>query len=455
MLNLFLVVVWWFEIGFASIIFFTYNDLLVFGLKWHSSMVKFFIRHIFFLLAVVLPIASFADVRVGIGKGDITPPVGTPSAGFVDRKGEGMEGVHDPLMAIALFINNGEKQIVLCSVDHLGFTYEMAQNVSKKVHEYPGLEKCEIFIASSHTHSGGGAYLNIPVLGASLAGAYSQDITKFYINQTVSAILDAYRNQTIAKIGIGYGKAKNLSRYRAVWPKNITPLDDVAVIKVTDLDDKPLAILFNYPVHPTVMKSKNRLFSADFVGYARNYLKDYFGSDVEPLYFNGAQAEILPIIESNTFEDCDKMGAYLAATVKEICDTIKMDENLVIDTKKEQYSFRPKVTPFGTVLPLDVYKTEMNVIVLNKVHAFLTVPGELSCIYDKRLKGMAENLGFSHLSIFGLTNDAHGYIITPGSWLHKTYESKLSFGGENYGDEVEKRAEILIGFFAPVKSINK
>jgi len=94
----------------------------------------------------------------------------------------------------------------------------------------------------------------------------------------------------------------------------------------------------------------------------------------------------------------------------------------------------------------------MNVIVLNHSHAFITIPGELSCLYDKSLKTFAKSLGFEHLSIFGLTNDAHGYIILPDSWRHKTMESGLSFGGEDYGDITEKRAETLLNTFSPQQS---
>lgn len=43
-----------------------------------------------------------------------------------------------------------------------------------------------------------------------------------------------------------------------------------------------------------------------------------------------------------------------------------------------------------------------------------------------------------------LTNDAHGYIILPESWRHKTFESRLSFGGENYGDIVKNKAVELM-----------
>src|SRR5690349_15608350 len=169
-------------------------------------MMKYFVRCLFFLIA--LPTIIFAHINVGIGKADITPSIGTPSAGYSERKGEGMQGIHDPLLAIALFIDNGEKQITLCSVDHLGFTYEMVQEIIQKIHTHPELKECEIFIASSHTHSGGGSYLNIPVLGASLAGTYSPQTTQFYIDQTVEAILQAYHHQIPAKLGIGYGKTK-------------------------------------------------------------------------------------------------------------------------------------------------------------------------------------------------------------------------------------------------------
>jgi hypothetical protein len=152
-------------------------------------------RYLFFLIVIAVPTISFANVNIGIGKAGITPPIGTPSAGYTERKGEGMQGVHDPLLAIALFIDNGEKQIVLCSVDHLGLTYEMVQEITEKIHAYPKLKACEIFIASSHTHSGGGAYLNIPILGASLAGTYDLDTTEFYINKTADAVLQAYHNR--------------------------------------------------------------------------------------------------------------------------------------------------------------------------------------------------------------------------------------------------------------------
>jgi len=76
----------------------------------------------------------------------------------------------------------------------------------------------------------------------------------------------------------------------------------------------PLAALFNVSVHPTVLKQNNLLFSADFVGYARNHLQSLLGRHLQLLYFNGAQGDVVPLPsnETNQFEACEILGHTLA-----------------------------------------------------------------------------------------------------------------------------------------------
>lgn len=383
---------------------------------------------------------SFSSVYVGIGKRDITPPIGTPSAGYVSRLGMGMLGVHDPLLASAMAIKSNGKMIILCSVDNLGFTYEIVQEIINKVRGLPDFSESEIYIGSSHTHSGGGAFLNIPTIGEKLAGRYDANITQLYIDRTTEAILEAGKNLIPAKIGIGYGKATEITSYRGLWPTNVHPLSDVAILKATKMDGSPLAVLFNFPIHPTVLDHHNRLFSADLIGFARDHLKSLIGNDIEPIYFNGAQGDIIPAFseKKDPFISCFEIGESLAKSVKEIWDSTEVQNCIEISTNQKKYSFKPEATPFGLKLPLDIYNSEINLIIFNKKHAFITIPGELSCIYDKNFKVYGEQLGFSHVSVLGLVNDAHGYIILPESWSNKTYESNLSFGGEFYGQRIEE-----------------
>lgn len=61
------------------------------------------------VLAFILfaPLSVSSELHVGLGKTNITPLIGTPSAGYAERKGEGMEGVHDPLQSKVLFDDKG------------------------------------------------------------------------------------------------------------------------------------------------------------------------------------------------------------------------------------------------------------------------------------------------------------------------------------------------------------
>jgi hypothetical protein len=379
-------------------------------------------------------------LMVGTGEVEITPPLGTTSAGYYERAC-GMTSSHDPLLATAILIDNDDSCIALCGVDNLGFTHDMVEAIRTIVSSHGGLEKCEIFIGSSHTHSGGGAFLNIPIVGKMLAGEYDPAMAQDYVNKTAKAIIMAYDNRQEAKLGVGYSKGPEIQLYRSAWPKDVTLSNELTVIKITAKNDEPLAVLFNYAVHPTVLRASNLAFSADMIGYARSGLRELIGDDVQPVYFNGAQAEIVPNSRNNTFEEAKRLGDELAQSVKAIWNDIPVKEDVNIHVYRDSFSFVPQATPQGFVLPMEKYNTEVNVIVLDDIHAFATIPGELSICLEQSLK---QAVGCRHLSIFGLTNDAHGYILTREAWRHPTYEASLSFGGECHGEAICERIAKLL-----------
>jgi len=393
-----------------------------------------------------------AELKAGVGTGNVTPPIGTPSAGYGGRKGKPMTGIHDPLLATALAIDNGEKFVIFCGVDHLGMTSDMIKEIKDGAHADPAIARAELFVGSSHTHAGGGAFLNYPGFGAILAGPYDPAARQVYIDGSIKAIVAAGKNLQPAKIGIGYGHAPGLNGYRASWPRNIEPVDDVAVIKATKSDGSPLAVLFNFAAHPTVLSDDNMSFSADFVGYARDYAVKSIGAGVQPIYFNGAQADVSPhppAAQGDRFAHADAMGKALAEIVKQIWDATTAADTIKIATLNESYMQEPLGNSSNMKISKDPHPTELNGIVFNDKQAFITIPGEISCIYDRDLKRFAGWLGFEHLSFLGLTNDAQGYIIIPEAWRHKTYESTLSFGGQMYGELVKNKIEGILHLMEP------
>lgn len=411
---------------------------------------------VLFVAIFLLALQADAEVKVGIGTGDVTPPIGTPSAGYGARHGAGMKGVHDPLQATAIIIDNGEKKIAFVGVDHLGLGAGIIQKIKKAVADSGKLASCDIYIGSSHTHAGGGAFLDVPMIGEILAGKYNPAAVQVYIDGTVKAILAATEKMEPAKIGIGHGKVDNLNGYRAGWPPNIQTVPDVAIIKMTHPDGSPLAVLFNYAAHPTVLGASNMEFSADFVGYARNHLRQALGDKVQAVFINGAQGDVSPRPpgQGDGFAKCDAMGKTLADAVKQIWDGTEVADAIKIKTLNETYLLEPKPTASGTPVPLPAQNTEMNIIVFDDVHAFVTIPGELSCIYDGDIKRFGGWLGYKDVSILGLTNDAHGYIIMPEAWRHITYESTVSFGGEMYGEIVKNKAFALLHTMEPAGALH-
>ncbi|PWU14640.1 MAG: hypothetical protein C5B45_04105 [Chlamydiae bacterium] len=306
-----------------------------------------------------------------------------------------------------------------------------------------------------------------------MAGPYDPNLVELYVRQTAKAIIQACKKPIPAKIGIGYGKAEDISQYRGTWPIEATPLSEVTVIKVTKLDDSPLAMLFNYPMHPAVLSSENLFFSADFVGYARAYIAKENG---QTMYFNGTQGDIIPRIseekpcsviskilaeitqniftslkkneqrtdEKQEYIRCDTLGKSLAETVQKVLHSINTKESLHMQTDKHVYSFKPQPTPFGLTLPIEEYQSEISLLVFDHVHAFVTIPGELSCFYDQKLKKLGETLGYQQVSIFGLVNDAHGYMIPPKAFDTSSTEAHFSFGGEYYAESVEQKVSALL-----------
>lgn len=401
---------------------------------------------ILLLTWLVHPVSLVANLQIGAAEVEITPPSGVPSAGYADRKGEGMEGTHDPLLATALVVDDGQNRLAFCGVDHLGIDSSMMQEIREQARLYPSLEKTQIFVGSSHTHSGPGAYLDIPGLGEFLAGPFSQKERKRTIEGVLQAISFATESLRPGKLGVGYAETEGLSRYRGTYPAKAHPRTTVTVLRAEDLQGQPIALLFNFPMHPTVLKGENRLFSADFVGYTRLALKKQLGSDCVAVYFNGAQGDVLPtpIEGKESFTAAEALGQSLAKGTIAAWQNADVRSNSTFTVLEHPYRLTVQPNSQGMSLPIEYWPSELNLIIWNQTHAFLTLPGELSCVYDQSLRATARALGFHDLSILGLTNDAHGYIILPEAWDQDCTESRLSFGGRMYGEQMRLQAESLL-----------
>ena len=95
----------------------------------------------------------------GSAKVNITPPLSIPYLGYVPRQGK-FRGVHDPLFARALVLDNSEMKLAIISADSLGYGNEIlgagrnfTAEVRERISDQAGIDPNNIMLASIHAHS--------------------------------------------------------------------------------------------------------------------------------------------------------------------------------------------------------------------------------------------------------------------------------------------------------------
>jgi neutral ceramidase len=399
--------------------------------------------NVLLMLCVALTASAQSKLMAGAGKSDITPPMGTPLAGYGGRMGKPSTGVHDPTEARALILDNGTEKLAFVSVDHLGFDHGMVERVRAIASAATGLQPDHIFVMSSHTHAGGGAYLEI---FPALAGRYDGKIRDLYAERAAQSIITASKAMNPARIAIGAGRAEGISRFRSSWPPN-GPIDpEVGVIRVDSVaTGKPLAVLMNFAAHPTVLGQKNFEFSADYVYYARRALEQMIGGDVVAIFANGAQGTVAPrAFQGDTdWERAENVGTILAAEVFKVTLMVKPQATVEIKLARDTFQIKPQPPPS--------YDTEVCAISFDNRVAFVTIPGELSSLLNFQVKDRGKLLGFEKTFLLGLTNDALGYIITEDEYRHQTYESSISLFGPAFGSFITNEAFQVLEKLRPVE----
>ena len=90
-------------------------------------------------------------LKAGFSRIDITPPLGTPLAGyFYDRFAK---GILDPLSVNAIAMNDGENTAIMVAVDALGITTPYADKIRDMIVERTGVDKDHVIVAALHQHT--------------------------------------------------------------------------------------------------------------------------------------------------------------------------------------------------------------------------------------------------------------------------------------------------------------
>jgi hypothetical protein len=226
------------------------------------------------------------------------------------------EGVHDRLYASALVIDNGETQIGFCAADIIFMTREIAADVRNRVYEQTAIQKQNLMLSASHTHSGPVIFSDIfydPVVPKA-----DPEYISYLVDKLVQVCVEAFQNKRVCKIAITTADGSGVGGNRRSKTDAVDPEVPVIVLKDAETD-KIFALSTIYCMHPTVLHEDSKLCSADFPGYTREYIKRELGEDVISLYHTGPAGNQSPrhFIKSNTFDEAKRLGFILGERIVE------------------------------------------------------------------------------------------------------------------------------------------
>jgi hypothetical protein len=246
------------------------------------------------IFAALLAVRVDAELRAGVAKADLDPPLGIHMAGYGPTRTS--TGTLDPLEARVLALSDGSRTIALITLD-LCFTFDeksmdqIRADVRDKVDE--------VIFHASHTHSGP-TYSEAPQ-----AVAHAVPRIEGAIRAAAAAMVPAQIGNGWGQTYIGFNRRyiETDGAVQMFWrnePKISTtfPVDPtVGVIRVDRRDGTPLAILVNYACHPVVLGPDSFNYSADYPGEMRRVVEQAMGHDSMAFFLQGAPGDINPFYD--------------------------------------------------------------------------------------------------------------------------------------------------------------
>jgi plasmid stabilization system protein ParE len=267
-----------------------------------------------------------AEWKVGIARTEITPRQPVWMAGYAARK-HPSEGTVHPLWAKALVVEDarGERAVIVTS-DLIGSVRELSDAIGDGVQQRTGIPRERIVLNASHTHCGpvvlGCADIahHMEAEDVARAAAYRDELQ----HKVIRLIEEACAGVQPANLAFGEGTApfatnrrKIQSQKYVIGPNPQGPVDRrVPVLRVTDENDRPLAVLFGYACHNTTLGGDFYRFNGDYAGFAQVELEAEHPG-VTAMFMAGCGADANPQPRGK-LEHAQQHGKELAEAVDRV-----------------------------------------------------------------------------------------------------------------------------------------
>lgn len=310
-----------------------------------------------FLLLVLLtmPHGLAAEWKAGVGRESITPSNSMPMAGYASRGASHATGKLQELWAKALMLEDASgKRCALVTLDLCGIDKVLADRVCAQLKQACGLERHEIILAASHTHSGPVVAGNLRPMHYMMFSEADRKLVDDYASMLVekigSSVEQAARDLKQSEVSFGEGTEDFAVNRRTNIEKDVPalraakslvgPSDYSVPVLLVKRADKPIAVVFGYACHCTTLSGMD--WSGDYAGVAQAELEaDLAGCTA--MFWAGCGADQNPL-PRRTVELANEYGHRLATAVRKT-----MQGRLTSIESKLRTQFQLIQIPFGTM----------------------------------------------------------------------------------------------------------
>jgi hypothetical protein len=401
--------------------------------------------------------ATAAGFRAGVAVRIVTPDpllplsggVG-PSAPATSKQGE--------LTVRALVLEEGTNRVAIVGADLLGFPGVLGDKVRAGVSI---IAPQNILIGVTHTHSGPDCY-GFPD-GKGGTGADLKYLQSVCVRMA-EAINEAAAKLQPAKLKIATGEAKGKIAYNYYAEQLYDPR--CHVIQAVDDSGRPIVTLVNYATHPEILGNRRGICSPDLAGPLYDRIAEKGGGTA--LFMNSAQGGMVTAdnrrpggSEANDWAECERIGRRLAdealrivagapeqSAPKLFCAARRV--RLPVDSPLMRQLLKALPTAQDNPSSGDSITTQVNLLNIGNAQ-ILTIPGEalpnIGYYLKRKMRG-------EHNLLFGLTNDAFGYILARedyDSFKRYEYISRTSLGERTGTIFVDEALQLVNDSPAPEK----
>ena len=243
-------------------------------------------------------------IKVGYGKADITPKIGTPIGGYGNDAHRLVEEIRDvPFVTCVAFTDQNDNTVLMCTVDMIHMEADMTAMAREAIEAATGIPGDHMIFSAVHTHN------CISTSSRHLPGE-TEFIEWMCKERLVVAAKRALETRKDAKLYAAKGEfpLTNFARHfkladGRIIGRGFAPQSEyvdhgypadclLQVVKITREEEKDI-ILMNWQTHPDMMGGGvTKFVSADYVGAVRSYME--ISLDCHFAYFQGACGDLVP-----------------------------------------------------------------------------------------------------------------------------------------------------------------